>query len=471
MFRQGRLRVLALWLADALCIVSVWACVVVVYWLLGGGYLPSMYLRFWPTALVFLFANGMMGLYNGSWAYPAAPIPPVEEMRRLTLSSALAHFGTIAVIVLMHQTMLGYSRAVMVISGILTAILAQSFRNWFRWLLLKCGVGQLDVVLAGGGKVAEEISQILHDDPYTGFHILGYFDGVHSEVRRLKNPAVPYLGQLGDIVPYARRNDVKILLACQDERLFGCQMEEFTSWFTYIEYLPTASVFPVFGAKAVTFDGIGGLEMVNQGRKKLFRAQKRVLDTLMAIFAFILVSPLFIVIPILVKLTSDGCVFYRQDRLGKGGRPIRVWKFRSMYKDADERLQKLLAAEPGAAEEWRRNMKLRHDPRITPLGKFLRMTSLDELPQLFNVFLGDMSLIGPRPIVKAEVAKYGDSYRVFSSVRPGITGLWQVSGRSNTDYTRRIALDTYYVMNWSPWMDWWILLRTVYVVLLMRGAR
>ena len=108
---------------------------------------------------------------------------------------------------------------------------------------------------------------------------------------------------------------------------------------------------------------------------------------------------------------------------------------------------------------------------MTPLGRILRKTSLDELPQLLNVLSGEMALIGPRPIVAAEVSYYGDSYRIFSSVKPGVTGLWQVSGRSETDYVRRVALDTYYVLNWSPWMDLWILLRTVYAVIFMRGAR
>lgn len=471
MFGQGRLRVVGLWLADALCISSVWTVVVLAYWAMGGDYSPSLYLRFWPIILVFMAGNGLMGLYNGSWAYPAAPIPPIEEMRRLSHSAILAHLLVIAAVVMVSQTMEGYSRAVVIVSGLLTAVLAQSYRNWMRAFMFKARIGQIPVLLAGSGKVASEVAQILQDDPYTGFRIVGYLDGVHKDEARLEGVAFPYLGRLKDIVGVARSRDVKVLLACQDERLFRCQMEEFTKWFTYIEYLPTANVFPVFGAKAVVFDGIGGLEMVNQGRKKLFRVQKRVLDTLMTVFAFAVTWPLFVIIPILVKATSEGGVFYRQQRLGKGGKKITVWKFRSMYRDADERLKALLESDPAAAEEWKNDRKLRRDPRITPLGKFLRMTSLDELPQFFNVFLGNMSLIGPRPIVEDEVAKYGDSYGTFSLVRPGITGLWQVSGRSDTDYTRRVALDSYYVLNWSPWMDWWILLRTIYVVLLMRGAR
>lgn len=468
---HGRMRVVGLWVADALCIASLWAIVVMAYWLVGGRYSPALYLRFWPIILVFLMANGLMGLYNGSWAYPAAPLPPIEEMRRLFLSAILSHLLVIAAVVMVSQTMEGYSRAVLIISGVLTAVLAQSYRNIVRAFMFKTGIGQIPVLLAGSGKVARQIAQILHDDPYTGFRIVGYLDGVNKDATPLEGVDFPCLGHLKDIVEEARKRDIKVLLACQDERLFRCQMEEFTKWFTYIEYLPTASVFPVFGAKPVVFDGIGGLEMVNQGRKKLFRVQKRVLDTLMTVIAFALSSPLFVILPILIKATSEGDVFYRQQRLGKGGKRFSVWKFRSMYADADERLEKLLSSDPAAAEEWRRDHKLRRDPRVTPLGKFLRMTSLDELPQFFNVFLGNMSLIGPRPIVDAEVEKYGDSYGIFSSVRPGVTGLWQVSGRSDTDYTRRVALDSYYVMNWSPWMDFWILLRTVYVVVLMRGAR
>ena len=147
-----------------------------------------------------------------------------------------------------------------------------------------------------------------------------------------------------------------------------------------------------------------------------------------------------------------------------------MWKFRSMYNDAAARLDAILKANPTAATEWNKNFKLKKDPRVTPVGRFLRKTSMDELPQLFNVFIGDMALIGPRPIVSEEIAYYGDAYDIFTSVKPGVTGLWQVSGRSSTDYERRVALDTYYVLNWSPWLDIWILRRTISAVSSMRGA-
>ncbi len=141
-----------------------------------------------------------------------------------------------------------------------------------------------------------------------------------------------------------------------------------------------------------------------------------------------------------------------------------------MYADADARLKRILEEDPAAAAEWKANFKLKDDPRVTPFGRFLRRTSLDEIPQFFNVFAGSMALVGPRPIVEGEREFYGDAFRLFTSVKPGITGLWQVSGRSDTGYARRVALDVEYVMNWSPWLDVWILLRTVLAVITLKGA-
>lgn len=471
MFTQGRIRVVALALADAVCIAIAWASVVLAYWRVAGGYTPNLYLDFWPVAPMFVVLNAMLGLYHGSWMYPAAPLPPVEEMRRLMLSALIVHLAVVTVLVMLFQTMQGYSRVVVAISGIITAVLAQSVRNWARRALFSLQSGQIPVLLAGAGDVGRRVASILKTDAYAGFRIVGYFNGVREADASLGVEGIPCLGSLKEIVAEAQRRDVKILLACQDERLFRCQMKDFSAWFTYIEFLPTANAFPVFGAKTVTFDGLGGLEMVNQARKRVLRLQKWFLDRILALVAFVLAIPLFIVIPILIKLTSRGPVFYRQERLGRYGKPFRVWKFRSMHADADARLKRLIAENPDMADEWASNFKLADDPRVTLLGRFLRRTSLDELPQLFNVLCGEMALIGPRPIVEDEVKYYGTSYETFASVRPGVTGLWQVSGRSDTDYDRRVALDTYYVLNWSPWMDVWILIRTVLAVLLMRGAR
>ena len=480
MLSGGRVRVVALGVADAFCVCVCWAFVVCGYKLFGhclrlagvanpiGGYDPQTYLSFWPVPLVFCALNALLETYHGNALYPSAPLSPVEEMRRLFGSSLLTHTGIIACLGFAYQTLDGYSRVVVAVSGLLVAVGAQSFRNWTRRILAGRGWGQISVVLAGSGETARHVAQTLEDDAYSGFRLVGCFA---EDGKGLSDLGVPSLGTLHDIVPEARRRDVKILLACQDARLFRAQMKEFSSWFTYVDFIPTVRAFPVFGARAVCFDGIGGLEMVNQRRMRAQRVQKWLLDRALSVVALAFALPLSVLIAAAIKLTSRGPVFYSQERLGLGGKPFRVWKFRSMAADADARLRELAAADPSLEAEWRTNFKLARDPRVTAIGRFLRRTSLDELPQLINVFRGEMALVGPRPIVTAEVPRYGEAYDTFASVRPGITGRWQVSGRSDTDYARRVALDTYYVLNWSPWMDVWILLRTVYAVLFMRGAR
>lgn len=454
--RNARMRVLLLMTADIACFVGVWAFTVWAYRAVGLGHYKfgaEFYLRLWPAVFAFVALNSLFRLYHGNAFYPAAPVSPVEELRRLVGSSVITHLGVIAYLALAYQTTEHYSRAVIVLSGVFVAALAQPVRDLVRAVVFRMGVAQIPVVLAGAGDAARRIEAALAGDSYTGFRVVRIFaDDNHA------------------IVPESRKLGVRILLACQDDRVFRCQMAEFVTWFTHIEYLASGDTFPVYGAQTVSFDGLCGLEMVNQRRMGALRTEKWLLDKTLAVLAFILLSPFFVLIPILVKLTSRGPVFYRQNRLGKNGRPIRVWKFRSMYADADARLAQILESDPAKKAEWDANFKLADDPRVTPLGKFLRKTSIDEFPQLFNVFAGDMALVGPRPIVEKEVSLYGSSYSTFASVEPGITGLWQASGRSGTDYARRVALDTYYVLNWSPWLDLWIMKKTIAAVLFMRGA-
>lgn len=199
------------------------------------------------------------------------------------------------------------------------------------------------------------------------------------------------------------------------------------------------------------------------------RRSKRVIDIAGALFLIVLFAPLMAVIALMVR-RDGGPVLFAHRRIGAGGRSFRCLKFRTMRVGAQKMLEDLLAEDPAAAEEWRLTYKLRNDPRITPFGAFLRRTSIDELPQLFNVLRGDMSLVGPRPIVEEEVAFYDRFFPYYAQCRPGITGLWQVSGRSDLDYQRRVALDCAYVTTWSVSKDLTILLRTPATVLRRRGA-
>ena len=177
-----------------------------------------------------------------------------------------------------------------------------------------------------------------------------------------------------------------------------------------------------------------------------------------------------LIIAVLVKLTSRGNVFYGHKRVGKNGKEIKCWKFRSMYSNSQEMLETILKTDPAMKKEWEENRKFVNDPRVTPLGKFLRKTSLDELPQLFNILAGSMSFVGPRPVTRDELEKYGDYADFILSVTPGLSGMWQISGRSDTGYEERINLDTYYIQNWSTWFDMWIIIKTVWVVLNGKGA-
>ena len=197
---------------------------------------------------------------------------------------------------------------------------------------------------------------------------------------------------------------------------------------------------------------------------------KRVFDITFILLAAPYLLFFFLVISILIILDSRGGAFYRQTRIGKGGRKFQALKFRTMVLNADQILQRYLDESPELQAEWKATHKLKRDPRVTRVGAILRKLSLDELPQFWNILIGDMSLIGPRPIVDAEIEKYGTCFELYIQARPGLTGLWQVSGRSDTSYQRRVELDEYYLLHRSIKLDLMILLKTVYVVVGRKGA-
>lgn len=197
---------------------------------------------------------------------------------------------------------------------------------------------------------------------------------------------------------------------------------------------------------------------------------KRLMDVLIAFPLLVFLSPLLIAIYVAIKIFDPGPALFRQLRVGRDGEQFMVLKFRSMRVDAEERLAQLLAADPTAQEEWNGFQKLRRDPRVTVVGRILRKSSLDELPQLVNILRGEMSLIGPRPVTMAEVHRYGSAYPFYAAVRPGVLGLWQVKGRNRLTYPERVALDVRYVTTWSIWQDVKICALAIPVVLLGLGA-
>ena len=192
---------------------------------------------------------------------------------------------------------------------------------------------------------------------------------------------------------------------------------------------------------------------------------KRAIDIVVAALALVLLSPLMVFVAVLIRLTMGRPVLLGHNRIGHEGRAFRCYKFRTMIVEADEALRQYLASNPQAEKEWRETHKLRNDPRITPLGRLLRKSSIDELPQLVNVLRGDMSCVGPRPIVADELARYGNNAADYLQARPGLTGAWQVSGRTSLRYADRVALDAEYVRHWSLWKDFLILVETIPAVM------
>ncbi len=240
--------------------------------------------------------------------------------------------------------------------------------------------------------------------------------------------------------------------------------------FYFIKVIPELGEFDFANMNILDYDG----NLMLEGRYNLLSPirmlLKRILDTLAAIILLFLLSPVFFLISMIIKITSPGPIFFAQRRIGRNGKEFKCLKYRTMVINAEEILEKWLRENPEIKEEYEKDFKLKNDPRITGIGNFLRKTSLDELPQLINVIKGDMALVGPRPIVRKEIEKYGEYSETLFRVLPGITGMWQISGRNDIDYKDRIELDMYYIKNWSVWLDLIILLKTIPAVLKRKGA-
>jgi Undecaprenyl-phosphate galactose phosphotransferase WbaP len=237
-----------------------------------------------------------------------------------------------------------------------------------------------------------------------------------------------------------------------------------------IHILSELTGLPDHWARHQQIDGLTGIHLQQNLMLPLPRIMKRIMDIALAILGGIILLPLLFYIAAAVKMSSRGPVLYGNIRIGRDGKRFRMWKFRSMFMRSDQVLEQYLDENPECRHEYEMTHKLKYDPRITRIGRFMRVTSLDELPQLWNVIRGEMSLVGPRPILLEEEAKYGEYFWLYTMVSPGISGMWQVCGRSNTSYDERLQLVAYYVRNWSLWLDIYLLLRTVKTVLFGRGA-
>jgi len=358
----------------------------------------------------------------------------------------------------------------------LSWVLAVPFLLTLRWVvrlvLMRLGRWSIPTLIVGGHENAIETLYAIKSEPYLKYDVayvvlpqasdkdIAEFKDIHGDVQVKK--------------AMSRTGKDNFIILCPDynsqETLKDTVEKVIRSGVRYA-LVPPQHGFSFYGLQPSYFFGYNIVFLQPKRRLKTFigRLSKSLIDKAGALIALILFSPLFAFI--IFKVRRDGGpAFYAQERVGQNSKTFKCWKFRSMVINADEILKELLDKDPEARKEWDRDFKLKNDPRITKIGHLLRKTSLDEIPQIFNVLRGEMSLVGPRPIIEEEKKYYEGRLEDYLSVNPGITGLWQVSGRNDISYTQRVYLDSWYVRHWSIWNDIVIIIKTVFVVLGRRGA-
>jgi lipopolysaccharide/colanic/teichoic acid biosynthesis glycosyltransferase len=395
----------------------------------------ATYTTFYPLYIIIL---GIL-FYEGIYSFRYDFWHETRLILKGLLLAALIVFAYLA----MTKTIENYSRLVIGISFICMAVLIPLSKNVLKRTLFRLGLWQKRALIHGN-------DHFLTEEIYNN-HYLGYIrpNGNKTPPTLFINPK----GSSVDGLQTLLSNEIKQ----KHEVIFIPLMEDYDLTHSHIYELSNTRT--------------NLIVYTNRLKSWYRRVFQESFNYLLALLLLPFLLPLIGIFAILIKLESPGPLFFTHKRMGRGGKVIPTYKFRSMYHDAQERLDKLLKEDMALKEEWEKHFKLKNDPRITKIGAFLRRTSLDELPQIFNILRGEMNFVGPRPVTKEEIALYyKEDAEYYSMVKPGITGLWQVGGRSDTDYDHRVKIDKWYVLNWSLWLDIVILLKTVKVVLKQEGA-
>ena len=391
----------------------------------------------------------------------------LKEILRTLVIISIIELATIAF------SKLYFSRYLWVTTWITALIIVPLGRVLAKKLLIKTKWFLKDTIIIGGGKNAIDAYYALISEPYLGLRVK-YFVAVNQSVE-LKTLGVPIINETRQSIwELVTKKTDQFIIALEDK-----ETEERDQWLRYlskkfyrsVSVIPTLRGLPLYSTDMsfiFSYDVI--LFRINNNlAKRSSRMLKRTVDILLSILLIVLLSPLFLWLYFVVK-KDGGNVIYGHSRIGQNGKVFKCLKFRTMVMNSEQILADLLKNNAEAKKEWERDFKLKNDPRITPIGKFLRQSSLDELPQLFNVLVGQMSLVGPRPVVQKELTYYQEDVDYYLMAKPGMTGLWQVSGRNDVDYETRVYFDSWYVKNWSLWNDIAILCKTFKVVLRRSGA-
>ncbi len=428
------------------------------------GINSKSFITYWPYLPAFLVVFSMVHLY------PGVNLNHAEELKRFFIASLLGHAGIVLSRFIQSNHFDLYSLA-FGLSWVVSVPGFSAGRGIARRMFSSASFWGIPVVIFGAGKTGRLVTERLIKNRWLGLKPVVILDDESSLAGEYMG--VPILTGTVHGPRLAREcgfDTAIVAMPGVNRESLAVIMADYVRSFRRFTLIPDFFGMTNIWMTVRDLNGILGLYTDQRLLSAANRRIKRILDLFISVFGGLVISPLLLIIALLIAIDSPGPILYGQKRLGKDGKAFTAWKFRSMRRDATRALAELLARDQNARKEWESNFKLRSDPRVTRMGRFLRKTSLDEFPQLINVVRGEMSLIGPRPIVDAEVEKYGHDYRLFSSVKPGMSGLWQVSGRSETDYAERVSLDIYYIQSWSLWLDMYILFRTVAVIFGGRGA-
>lgn len=427
-------------------------------------HLSASYFFFW-LPLVFMLFLFFEGLYGKRML--------VYQMTERIFLSCLG--GTVFSVLLMFIAQVSgqVSRLFVLLFAALAFALLSMVRIFICKVFKKVRAFQIPVLIVGAGKTADLVVHQIRRDAGMRYRILGFLED--RKPFKDYGPNMPILGGFDDLEKAAKETGVDTILIAapglpQDklsDLIYRAQ-----SLVKHVAVVPNLVAVPMSNVSVESFFDakIMVLHIKNNLDNPWNRLLKRLFDICATVVGGILISPILLLIAIWVYHDSPGPVIFKHRRVGKDGKEFNCYKFRSMCVNSKEVLDHLLATDPKAKAEWDKEFKLKDDPRITKSGAFLRKTSLDELPQLWNVLKGEMSLVGPRPIVRSEMARYGKYIKEYMMVRPGITGIWQTSGRNDIDYPERVQMDNWYVHNWSVWLDLVLLWRTIGVVAACNGA-
>ena len=367
-----------------------------------------------------------------------------------------------------------FSRYMWVLTWVLVLILVPALRMTCKFLLAKMGVWQRDTIIVGSGKNAVDAFKAITSEGNLGFRVIAFINSEKQLSGETNLFGVPLIHDGTDYLNQDVDKRIQFIVAVETHEadLRNDWLREFMiKGYRYVSVIPTLRGMPLDSTDmSFIFSHEVMIFRVHQNLAKWSsRFLKRAFDVSCSIAIILILSPLLLYV--MKKVRKDGGpALYGHERIGKNGKTFSCLKFRSMAINSQELLKQLLESDPVAKDEWDRTFKLKDDPRITKIGHLLRRTSMDELPQLFNVLKGEMSLVGPRPIIQAELERYREQVDYYLMSKPGMTGLWQVSGRSDVDYETRVYFDAWYVKNWSMWNDIVIMFKTVGVVLRRDGA-